>query len=39
MMQYLELLISRMDDGRRRILVYGAGSQGRGVISALRERD
>lgn len=37
MMQYLELLTSRVYEGRR-ILVYGAGSQGRGVIHALRER-
>ena len=37
MTQYLELLTSRVSEGRR-ILVYGAGSQGRGVIHALRER-
>jgi pyruvate-formate lyase-activating enzyme len=37
MTQYLELLTSRVSEGRQ-ILVYGAGSQGRGVIHALRER-
>ncbi|MBA4416601.1 MAG: hypothetical protein C0392_01630 [Syntrophus sp. (in: bacteria)] len=36
MTQYLELLTARVSEGKQ-ILVYGAGSQGRGVVRALRE--
>jgi hypothetical protein len=37
MTHYLELLTAKVSEGSQ-ILVYGAGSQGRGVVRAIRER-